>query len=48
MAKRKNCQPYPFEFRLKAVKLYLEEGCSKHLLHKELGVGKTTKGDTLS
>jgi len=40
--KRKNCRPYPFEFRLKAVKLHLEEGYSRQILHEEFGIGKST------
>lgn len=40
--KRKSCRPYPYELRIKAVKLHLEEGYSKQLLHEELGIGKST------
>lgn len=42
--KRKNCRPYPFDFKIKAVKLHLKEGYSKQLLHEELGIGKSTVG----
>jgi len=31
---------YPYEIKLKAVELYLEEGYSPSLIAKELGVGK--------
>lgn len=40
--KRQKNSPYPFEFRLRAVKLYLEEGYTKQVLHEELGVGTST------
>ncbi len=37
---KKNVQPYPFEIKLKAVKLYLEEGFSGRLIAEETGVSQ--------
>jgi len=34
--------PYSFDLKLRAVKLYLEEGYSRDLIAEELGVGKST------
>jgi transposase len=42
--KQRSCKPYPFELRLRAVKLYLEEGYSKKLIEEELGIGNSTIG----
>nr|WP_291347880.1 IS481 family transposase [Desulfobacula sp.] len=41
---KKTLKSYTFEFRLRVVKLYLEEGYSPDLLNEELGVGKSTVG----
>jgi transposase-like protein len=40
-------RPYGYEFRLRAVKLRLEEGIPVALLCKELGVGEQTLWDWL-
>jgi transposase InsO family protein len=37
-SRRKNRAAYPLEVRLKAVKLYLEEGMAPHLVSRELGI----------
>lgn len=29
--KRKNCRPYPFDFKIRAVKLHIEEGLKSKL-----------------
>ncbi len=42
--KRQQVSSYSFEFRLKVVKLFLEEGYSSLMLTEELGVGKSTIG----
>lgn len=42
--KRRKSKPYPFELRLRAVKLHLEEGYSKLMLQEELGISKSTLG----
>jgi len=42
--KQRSCKPYPFDLRLRAVKLYLEEGYSKKLIEEELGIGNSTIG----
>jgi transposase InsO family protein len=41
-SRKKSVSSYPFEFRLKAVRLYLEEGYSLSLINEELGVGRDT------
>ena len=33
---------YPYELRLKAVKLHLEDGISRELISRELGVGESS------
>ena len=33
---------YPYELRLKAVKLHLEEGISRDVISRELGVGESS------
>ena len=33
---------YPYELRLKAVKLHLEQGISREVLSRELGVGESS------
>ena len=38
----KQAGPYPFEFRLQVVRLYLEEGYAASLIQEELGVGAKT------
>ena len=38
--RQKSCRPRSFELRLKAVKLYLEEGFSAELVADEIGIGK--------
>jgi transposase InsO family protein len=38
----KGAGPYPFEFRLQVVRLYLEEGYTASLIREELGVGTKT------
>lgn len=40
--KKKVVSAYPFEFRLRVVKLFLEEGYGSQMLHEELGIGKST------
>ena len=42
--KQRSCKPYPFDLRLRAVKLYLEEGYTKKLIEEELGIGNSTIG----
>jgi transposase-like protein len=37
--KKKTRLVYPYELRLKAVKLQLEEGISREVISRELGVG---------
>lgn len=39
---RKKNGPYPFEFRLRAVKLYLEEGYSPSVISEELGISNSS------
>jgi len=34
--------PVPFELRLRAVKLYLEEGYTRQMVSEELGIGQST------
>ncbi len=41
-ATRKTARPYAFEYRLRAVKLYLEEGVPIVVIHRETGVGQQT------
>ncbi len=43
-SKKPHTKAYPFEFRLKVVKLHLEEGYSPTMLTEELGVGRSTVG----
>ena len=35
-------RPYPYEFRLKIVRLYLEEGYSARILHEHFGLSTHT------
>jgi len=39
---RRKFSSYPLDFRLKIVKLFLEEGYSATVLHEEFGIGKST------
>ena len=38
--KRATAAPYPFEFRLKVVRLFLEEGYSALVLSQEFGISQ--------
>ena len=35
---KRRTQPYPYEFRKKMVRLYLEEGCGTTVLREQFGV----------